>query len=565
MSAWQAIIMDSLQTFALQKIARTYLFAGCLILCCCYTFATNYQIEPHPDRFLLLDSSHVPNLSPGDTISLKAGNYLQIFLRGIHGTEDSAIVIRNQGGKVIISNNNSYGLAFHTCTHIKLLGSGSPEDAYGIVIDKTAGNGISFDMKSSDIEIAHVEIASASLSGIMIKTDPACDDPSTTRESFILQNVIVHQNLIQNTGNEGLYIGSSYYHPGMLRTCNGTDTLLLPHEIHGIRVFNNILQRTGRNAIQVSSATKRCQIYNNTIFEDSQRAMPYHMNGIQVGGGSCCDVFNNQIFDGKGGGIHYFGMGPAKIYNNLIVNPGRAHLPNMPANEYPVHGIFVKYIFSTTSDPIHIFHNTIVNPRTDAIRYENQHSQHNRIINNLLVNPGSFDHIRNYAFIHIDPPNTSMTISNNYFSINTEDIYFSDYLNSDFSLKPHSPAINKGSSINGLGIESDIAGYPRPFGMSPDIGAYEYQGFVPTNADGLPSLYIFPNPATDLVSLLFNYQHNKPVSITLYDISGKQVYNQWSSQYCPYQQIHISDLANGIYLIKVETGLYSAEGKFIKY
>ena len=524
----------------------------------------NHLIEPQPSRFLVIEPANIPDLTPGDTISLLAGRYLQILIRHVHGNSEAPIVIRNLGGQAIISNTSNYGLAFHHCTHVKLMGNGSQEHEYGILIAATQGNGISFDHQSSNLELTRVEVANTGLSGVMVKTDPRCDDPDTTRESFTMYDIHIHNNLIRNTGNEGLYIGSSYFHPGMQMTCNGKDTIMLPHEIQGVRVYKNLLHHTGRNAIQVSSATMACMIADNLVMEDSQRALAYHMNGIQVGGGSRCNVYNNQIIDGKGTGIHYFGMGPAMIYNNLIVNPGRSHYPDLPASEYPVHGVFVKHIFSETTNPIHLFHNTIVNPRTDGIRYENQYAHDSRIQNNLLVNPGAFAQIKNEAFIRIHEACRQLVVSHNYLSLNPADVYFTAPMMMDFSLLPHSPVINKGIDLQTFGIDTDIAGLTRPFGQTSDIGAYEYQGISQTDSPSGAGLYVFPNPADTEINLLISFQTDETVTINFYDVTGKRVFSTQRERFCAHDLFPVAHLSQGMYLVRVQSSAHQASGIFIK-
>ncbi len=524
----------------------------------------NHLINPQPSRFLVIEPESIPDLSPGDTISLLAGHYLQILIRHVHGTSDAPIVIRNYGGQAIISNTSNYGLAFHYCTHIKLIGNGCQEHEYGILIAATQGNGISFDHQSSNMKMTRVEVANTGLSGIMVKTDPRCDDFGTTRDSFTMYDIHIHENLIRNTGNEGLYIGSSYYHTGMQMACNGRDTILLPHVIHGVIVYKNILHQTGRNAIQVSSATSNCYIANNLIFEDSQRGIPHHMNGIQVGGGGRCNVYNNQIIDGKGSGIHYFGTGPAMIYNNLIVNPGRSHFPDLPASEHPVHGVFVKHVATETSQPIHLFHNTIVNPRTDGIRFEHQYAHYSRIQNNLLVNPGAFAHIKNEAFIRIHAACRQLVISHNYFSLNPADVYFTAPLLMDFSLLPRSPAINKGIDLQTFGIDTDIAGLTRPFGQTSDIGAYEYQGISQTDSPSGAGLYVFPNPADMEINLLVSFQTDETVTISFYDVTGKLVFSMQRERFCMHDRFPVTHLSQGIYMVRVQSGAHQASGIFIK-
>ena len=67
----------------------------------------------------------------------------------------------------------------------------------------------------------------------------------------------------------------------------------------------------------------------------------------------------------------------------------------------------------------------------------------------------------------------------------------------DWSLQSVSPCINAGDPV-GTYPATDLAGYPRVFDSTIDIGAYEFQGYVGVNSihkqDGL---IIYPNPVID--------------------------------------------------------------------
>ncbi len=521
-------------------------------------------IESSNDDVVIIRPCSFNSLSPGDTISLSAGNYSQIFIQSIHGTLDLPIIIRNLEGKVTINNSANFGIAFHDCSHIKLLGNGCTETEYGLAITGTNGNGISVDQKSTNIEIGHVEISHTRMSGIMVKTSPLCGDLSSVRENFTLYEANIHNNYIHNTGNEGLYVGSSFYN-GRILNCNDEKILVFEHEIKGVQIFNNILERTGRNSIQVSSATESCYIYNNTIIEDSYKGISGFMNGIQVGGGSRCDVFNNKIIDGKGGGIHYFGNGGAKIYNNLIVNPGRTHHPELPLNNYPVHGIFVMHVFTDTADPINIFHNTIINPKTDGIKFTNKYTRNNKIQNNIVVNPGAYQYIGLRAYVNIMPPEITTTVSHNFFETNSENIHFSDTLALDFSLSEISPTINEGTNLRKYRINFDITDAPRPIGRGYDIGAYEYQSRLPV----VPRQHhkfefkIFPNPARGFINFKFNRNTKQAVRISLFDISGNLVLNHSVVNFYTDYSLPVSHIPPGFYYVRIQSGSFLATSSFI--
>lgn len=522
-----------------------------------------YHVEPNPDALVIINPTFLDNPEPGDTICLIAGYYHQLFVFDIHGSVDYPIVIRNCDGKVTIYNNVNYGIAFHNCSHIRLLGAGSSDHEYGIAINGTAGNGISVDKKSTNIEIAFVEVGNTGMSGMMFKSDPTCTDYSVVRDSFALHQVNVYSNYIHNTENEGIYIGSSYYN-GFPLNCDGYDTIVLPHEVIGVNIFNNIFEQTGRNSIQVSSAPERCYIYNNYISKDSEKAIFQHMNGIQVGGGSCCDVFNNMILDGKGSGIHYFGKGPAKLFNNLIVNSGRTHYPELPNNEHPVHGIFIKHIYSDNQFPINVLHNTIVNPKTNGVVFNNEQAPFSRVQNNIVINPGGFEFLPENAFIHPIPPDFPLIASHNFFDTEPDSIQFVAACDYEFSLNPFSPAINTGNHLSDFDIAFDITGAPRPVGAAPDIGAFEFQSEVPINpAEGF-DIFIYPNPATDVIGFRYVKQIKKIHWINLYNFKGQKVRSITIKDVCPNIIIPVNDLSIGIYHVIIQLDESRVKKSFIK-
>jgi len=70
--------------------------------------------------------------------------------------------------------------------------------------------------------------------------------------------------------------------------------------------------------------------------------------------------------------------------------------------------------------------------------------------NNYQIDPKGYDNNLNYPSFNL---------------------IFIDVMNSDFRLRPTSPAIDKGINI---GLKRDYAGNKVPSGNMPDIGAFEY-------------------------------------------------------------------------------------------
>ena len=84
---------------------------------------------------------------------------------------------------------------------------------------------------------------------------------------------------------------------------------------------------------------------------------------------------------------------------------------------------------------------------------------------------------------------------------------------------------------------------------------YIYVGGVGMNDQSTTSVAIFPNPATDQITITCNDQIKK---ISIVDVSGKEVYTGVE------KAINISKLRNGIYFVKTVTSVGTSNLKFIK-
>ena len=119
-------------------------------------------------------------------------------------------------------------------------------------------------------------------------------------------------------------------------------------------------------------------------------------------------------------------------------------------------------------------------------------------------------------------------------------------------LQNTSPLINSGSPTGAP--NTDILGIVHS--GNPDIGAYEYQSVTQIMENEMGDITIYPNPASD--KLTINFQDNAEHRIQFYDIYGKVIR---SEVIIGPQVLTISDLPNGLYLIKIDA---SHTKKFIK-
>lgn len=419
-------------------------------------------------------------VKPGDTLYFVGGNKSYLLITNFRGAPGKPIVMINTGGNVIIDTDHYYGISIQNCRYIKFTGTGNPGNTYGFQVKRVAnGAGMGIGNMSSDFEIDHVSIENTLIGGLYAKTDPDCS-LSSVRANFTQYNTIIHDNYISNAGNEGMYIGSTKF-DGQSVLCNGKDTVLLPSLLDGVRIYNNIVKYAGWDGIQVSSAYKDCQIYNNTVLYDSQAEATFQMSGIILGGGTRADCYNNFISQGKGDGIECHGIGGCRIFNNIILDAGRTYFPADPTQMK--HGMFVSDISVEKDSSFYIQNNNIINPKSDGIRFSSINSRNNLIASNVIINPGSFDYYQNGnthfkgidSYIMLQGTGTDVIFQNNYLARNTDSVKFVTsilQLPNDLKLMVGSPLIDHAETDKH--ILFDFSGSPRPSGVKSDIGAFEF-------------------------------------------------------------------------------------------
>jgi len=498
--------------------------------------------------------SNASSVNPGDTICLLPGTRPFLWLSYLHGSKNNPIVILNFGGLVTVTG-HYYGVKIDSCSHIKFSGKGESTFTYGIKITDVNGAGMSVEGLSTDIEIEGIEVGNTELTGIFAKTDPSCQFNST-RDKYVLRNLSIHDCYFHHTGMEGMYIGNSFF-TGYTLHCNGTDTLVYPHLLKGVRIYNNYVEHTSWDGIQVSSSDSGCYIFNNTVLYDSEGSVTNQMSGILNGGGSICDCFSNVIKDGKGDGIDIFGQGGQKFYNNLIVNAGQSNL-----NEK--HGIYVGHVSTISGSSFQLFNNTIVTPKTSGVKFNNLPSRNNLISNNIIIQS-------NANYVVITNPSISISIENNLFDQDINAAAFMNYTLGNFDLQPTSPAVNTGSDIPGFQLDTDILNRSRPFATYNDRGAFEcHDSSLYSIGDekniqvSLKSLY--PNPGEDHLFIRFVLQKTEKIVISIYNLQGDlKCQQQYDALNPGYHELKIgtSSLSSGLYHCIIRTNNQQVSKKII--
>ncbi len=513
------------------------------------------------------------DIQPGDTIFLQSGHRQALIIKNLVGSKSQPVLIINSGGACNIgSYDGMYGISVRECRYIRITGSGDPEHNYGIRIhDINLPNsvGLSVEQKTSDIEIDHLEIYNIDFAGIIAKSDPG-PDLSTIRDSFVQYNTIIHHNYIHDTQKgEAIYAGNTKYTEGMVININGSDTLVYPHVLEGVKIYDNIIERTGYDGIQVASAVSDCEIYNNRISYDSQAGVYAQMSGIIMGGGSKCDCYNNRIENGLGTGILMFGLGGNRIFNNLIVNAGLTYAPDDEFKRQ--YGIMMNDLSLIPGRGVAYFNNTIISPRNDGIRIMSSQSQNNLAMNNLIVNPGSYNEYEtdntaftgNDAFIFLNGVDVDIDTAANFFFTHLEPAGFEAVDPEFYAPIKSSILVDAGVDLSSYSINFDINNNLRPRGFAYDIGAFESTW---SNHSLFPDttvlLDIHPNPVADQLTLTYTLKEGGRVQIQIVNPFSIVVYSEDEgvlNQGTYSKHISLFKFQRGMYIVVVQlnTSMYS--------
>jgi hypothetical protein len=376
------------------KTIRNILFLVVVFLIAQTTFSQNKTIIiSDADSDYLEAGSSVFDPGPGDIIKVDASRTKSIKIVGMEGTKEQPITIINDGGQVHIQTANWGAIELKNCKHVVVSGRGDPNYRYGFILEgTTAGLGIT--ELCSDITVEFVEIGGVftpgnynewSFFGIVAKKDFA-GNPPTPYPQF--NNLIIHDTYIHDV-HEGMYLGETKS-PGM--------------EFRGMRVYNNVVINTFREAIQIANSVQDVEIYNN-ILKNSGRDDDFaHGNSLQIGDNSQTKIYNNILIECPIYGVIVFGTGQIEISNNYFEN---------------TRGIFSddrKFIFDDAE--MHINNNYFKDTKIgdsdyQIIKYYNQFMDL-YVSNNTYDTP---DEILDWGFINYIKENPApMLIVNNIFS-----------------------------------------------------------------------------------------------------------------------------------------------------
>jgi len=481
-------------------------------------------------------------VKPGYVVCVKAGKYNHLRFVNFTGTTLKPIVIKNCGGQVYIEHNDYWnGLEFFNCKCVKATGTGSTNFKYGFKINVLSPdpNGVAIGELSTNFELDHIEVMKAGFAGVIAKTDPRCD-LTANRPNFAMNDVSIHDNYIHGTGGEGFYIGHSFYSGFTARDANCKGTVLYPHEIHKLRVYNNITDHTGCEGIQVGCATNDVEIYNNRVSNYGMSPFAlYQNNGIQLSEGTTGKLYNNFIINGTdtavnrstAAGIIMFPYGGNYVYNNVVVN-------------FMTSGIMVDNRAGTVKNSlIFIGNNTFVtknNVNSEGLRIYSELTN-NKVYNNVFAG-SEFDIKYLTSKVLADE-------KNNFYTPNIKDAKFVDVLKNNYQLSPSSPCVDAGLNTSQWGVITDYLKLKRPTRKAYDIGAYECPVATSFEDSKEEGIRIYPNPTSEFLTIdLGNLTETDGFQIGIFDLYGRKVYQHQLSD--KITSISVENLPSQLYVLK---------------
>ena len=373
-------------------------------------------------------------LKGGDTLIIPSGWKNHLNISGVFGVSGNPIIITNSSDAKIsiteVMTVSPYGsISIVNSRYIVLDGSNYYSETYGISM-ANGYYGIRL-YQSEDIEMKYIEIMDTKYPGIQWQkgTWPAFQN---------VENMIVHNCYIHDTGTEGIYLGSSNFDPTLYPS------------FKDCKIYSNVVEDTGWDGIQLCGGDEGVnEIYDNHLNGCGHLDSAQHCHGIfldyVIG-----SIYNNLVIGTYCDGIYINWTSPgADVHDNVFVRSGR-HGINNNSNE-----VGQKIINNTTIDSNYRAKGGYgIRTTSDRDRGEIRY--------NLVVGTATAGQIR-----------TSYSVNKNNLESNSiSDQYFKDVNNDDYRLTSISPARDYSNDLGYSLI--DYYGNIRPFGIKADAGAIEY-------------------------------------------------------------------------------------------
>ena len=275
----------------------------------------------------------------------------------------------------------------------------------------------------------------------------------------------------------------------------------------------------------------------------------------------------NNVFYGNKVANYQYGDGVALFLNrtqNSIINC--SFIKNESYNGAAV-GVIVDAALATNFSNC-IFYGTSRNASfADTKKYD---IQYNNSSYSLTLKNCSLEHAQT-TYITANNNSLSATSSGNIFAqvptfSNINNVKGADnkYFTSDDGLASASSSACKNTGLNSeipVSITKDITSANRILSTTVDMGAYEIDGLLSNSNFALNDKFkVYPNPSKSILNIEMTSFLN--AKTTVYDLNGRLLISQEIDQ--ENSKINISDLANGIYLLKIDTENGSVTKQIVK-
>jgi MYXO-CTERM domain-containing protein len=395
-------------------------------------------------------------VAPGDSVCVRGGAREFLRLYEFTGAPEQWITVRNCEGVVEIDNDDrGYGLTMDGSRYVHITGTGDTDFDYGFRVRAAkdgpdySASGVAVGGLSSDYELDHFEVYETGFAGFSLKTESTCDG-SANLGNFIQYDTRLHHNWIHDTRGEGIYFGSTGY-GGREFQCDGQPVVLYPHEHHGVQIHHNLIENTGWDGMQVGVSPVDCRVWANYIHDVGLEGELYQQQGMQIGGGSQCEIWGNRLERGPTNGIFILQAASTYVHDNLVVDFGESGIYSNSNDDFDGS----SYVF---------VHNTVLRSTGWGIAIFGANLAGNLAWNNLVLESGN-GNIAPGGDVDWDDQNNIVDIS-------VAEAGFVDAAAGDFHLLETSVAVGAGRAA-GEWSTQDIESVPRD-PATPDVGAYEY-------------------------------------------------------------------------------------------
>lgn len=459
---------------------------------------------------------------PGDTILLHGGNHTGgQFIAGLQGTPDDWIFIKNAWGEipVITGGTNAIQLSDPAYLHIS-----------GLTFQQQTGNGVNVDDGGTyDTPAYHLIFENCTFRDIS----------ATGNNDLLKLSGLDHFEITNCTFLNGAAGGS------------GIDMV----GCHQGLIKGNYFENMGSNSIQAKGGTQHVRIEGNYFTNGGQRT-------LNLGGSTGLAFFRPADAP--------FEAADLQVYSNIIVGSWAA----------------VAFVGAVN---VEVVNNTIYAPQNWVIRILQENVDPDRFLecgdntfrNNIILITANLPTETNIG------PNTrpeTFVFSNNLW-FNATDVNWSgpdlpvpdvdglvnldpllaDPDAGDFAIPVNSPAAGSGYPV--AAPQNDFTG--MGFGAPRSIGALAANPVSAVGEVPLPLLSFssFPNPAGDLMRVVFTLEREAAISIQLVGFSGRKMILLPETHYTAgkHEQVLQLNVPPGYYLLLLSANNKQVASRFIKH